>query len=185
MKQRTLTDYFIIRLLAWRRRHFKEKNFLLFLAFVIGVLTAGAGLLLKWLISQIRYVLTHHLPIQQSHYLLLIYPAVGILLTMLFIRYVVRDDIGHGITKILFAIARKQSTIKAHNCYSSVVASAITIGFGGSVGAEAPIVLTGSAIGSNLGRLFRINSRQMMLLVGCGAAGAVAAVFKAPIAGLV
>lgn len=185
MKQRTVTDRFLISLLAWRRHHFKEKNFLLFLAFVIGVLTAGAGLLLKWLIGQIQYVLTHHLPIQQSHYLLLVYPAVGILITMLFIRYVVRDDIGHGITRILFAIARKQSTIKAHNCYSSVVASAITIGFGGSVGAEAPIVLTGSAIGSNLGRLFRINTRQMMLLVGCGAAGAVAAVFKAPIAGLV
>ena len=101
MKQRTVTDRFLVRLLAWRRHHFTEKNFLLLLSFVIGVLTAGAGLLLKWLIHQIQYVLTHHIPIQQSHFLFLIYPAIGIFITMLFIRYVVRDDIGHGITKIL------------------------------------------------------------------------------------
>ena len=104
---------------------------------------------------------------------------------MLFIKYIVRDDISHGVTKILFAIARKQSRIKPHNTWSSVVASAITIGFGGSVGAEAPIVLTGSAIGSSLGQLCRLSNKYMMLLVGCGAAGAVAGIFKAPIAGLV
>ncbi len=185
MKRRTLTQKCMLHLLAWRRRNFNEKNFLLLLALLVGVCTAFAGILLKWLIAQIKYLLTNQLPIQQSHVLYLVYPAVGILITMLFVRYVVRDDIGHGITKILFAIARKQSFIKSHNCWSSVCASAITIGFGGSVGAEAPIVLTGSAIGSNLGRLFRLNSRQMMLLVGCGAAGAVAGIFKAPIAGLV
>ncbi len=184
MKRRTRTQRFLLHLLVLRRR-LKEKNLLLLLSFLVGVFTALAGMLLKWLIGQIQHLLTNQLPIQQTHVLYLIYPAVGILLTMLFIRYVVRDDIGHGITKILFAIARKQSFIKVHNCWSSVCASAITIGFGGSVGAEAPIVLTGSAIGSNLGRLFRLNSRQMMLLVGCGAAGAVAGIFKAPIAGLV
>ena len=157
---------------------------MLLLALLVGVLTAFAGLFLKWLISQIQYLLTHQFSISSSNLLYLIYPVIGIFLTSLFIRRIVRDDIGHGVTKILFAIARKQSHIKGHNCWSSVIASAITIGFGGSVGAEAPIVLTGSAIGSNLGRMFHMNSKQLMLLVGCGAAGAVAGIFKAPIAGL-
>ncbi len=183
--KRTFTDSLHIKLLVWRRKHIQVERFMLLVAFIVGVCTALAGFALKWIIHQIQYWLTHGLPISQSSALYLLYPVVGIGLTALFIRYVVRDDIGHGITKILFAIARKQSFIKAHNCYSSVLASATTIGFGGSVGAEAPIVLTGSAIGSNLGRLFRMNSKQMMLLVGCGAAGAVAGIFKAPIAGLV
>ncbi len=185
MRRRRLTDRLYLKLLAWRRQNIQEKRFILILAFVVGICTALAGMLLKWIIHQIEYWLTHSFSDSHSSVLFLVYPAVGILLTSLFIRYVVRDDIGHGVTKILFAIARKQSKIKPHNCYSSVLASAVTIGFGGSVGAEAPIVLTGSAIGSNLGRIFRLNSRQMMLLVGCGSAGAVAGIFKAPIAGLV
>ncbi|MBR1682665.1 MAG: chloride channel protein [Bacteroidaceae bacterium] len=172
-------------ILRWRAAHIKDKQFMLLLALVIGVLTALSGLLLKWLIHQIEYLLTHHFSITGANWLYLLYPVVGILLTGLFVRYVVRDDIGHGITKILYAIARKQNRIKGHNTWSSVIASAITIGFGGSVGAEAPIVLTGSAIGSNLGSLFRLDSKQLMLLVGCGAAGAVSGIFKAPIAGLV
>ncbi len=184
LKERTFAEQILARLLIWRRR-FKERNFVLFLALVAGLLTGLAGLFLKWLISQIQYLLTHQFSVSETHLLYLLYPVVGIWLTSVFIRRIVRDDIGHGVTKILFAIARKQSYIKAHNCWSSVFASAITIGFGGSVGAEAPIVLTGSAIGSNLGRLFRMNSKQLMLLVGCGAAGAVSGIFKAPIAGLV
>ena len=173
------------RIINWRTAHIKDRQFMLLLAFVIGVLTALAGLLLKWLIHQIEYMLTHHFSITGANWLYLVYPVVGILLTGLFVRHVVRDDIGHGITKILYAIARKKSYIRTHNTWSSVVASGITIGFGGSVGAEAPIVLTGSAIGSNLGQLFRLDSKKMMLLVGCGAAGAVSGIFKAPIAGLV
>ena len=174
------TDFF-----AWQRAHQHGTRFMLVLAFVVGVLTALAGLLLKWLIHEIEYVLTHHFSITGANWLYLLYPVIGILITGLFVRYVVRDDIGHGITKILYAIARKKSSIKAHNTWSSVVASGITIGFGGSVGAEAPIVLTGSAIGSNLGRLFGLDAKRVMLLVGCGAAGAVSGIFKAPIAGLV
>ena len=158
---------------------------MLMLAFFVGVLTALAGLLLKWLIHQIEYLLTNHFSITGANWLYLLYPVVGILITGLFVRYVVRDDIGHGITKILYAIARKKSSIKGHNTWSSVIASGITIGFGGSVGAEAPIVLTGSAIGSNLGRLFGLDAKKVMLLVGCGAAGAISGIFKAPIAGLV
>ena len=173
------------RLMVWSKRGIKENQLMLLLALIVGVLTAFAGLLLKWLIAQIQYLLTHQFSISTSNVLYLVYPVIGIFLTSVFIRRIVRDDISHGVTKILFAIARKQSFIKLHNCWSSVIASAITIGFGGSVGAEAPIVLTGSAIGSNLGRVFRLNARQLMLLVGCGAAGAVAGIFKAPIAGLV
>ncbi|MBQ8937596.1 MAG: chloride channel protein, partial [Bacteroidaceae bacterium] len=172
-------------ILLWRSRHITDKQFMLLLALVIGVLTALAGLLLKWLIGFIEDLLTQHFSITGANWPYLVYPVVGILLTGLFVRYVVRDDIGHGITKILYAIARKQSRIKPHNTWSSVVASGITIGFGGSVGAEAPIVLTGSAIGSTLGQVFQLDSKKMMLLVGCGAAGAVSGIFKAPIAGLV
>ncbi len=173
------------RLLLWRRKHFTERQFILMLSFFIGVLTAAAALLLKWLIHLIESFLTHQFVASEANWQYLVYPVVGIFLTGLFVRYVVKDDISHGVTKILFAIARRQSHIKAHNTWSSVMASAITIGFGGSVGAEAPIVLTGSAIGSNLGRMFRMNSKTLMLLVGCGAAGAVSGIFKAPIAGLV
>ena len=173
------------RLFIWRRMHFIEHNFILLLSFIVGIFTALAGLLLKWLIHQIQFLLTYQFDVTASNLLYLVYPVIGIFLTGLFVRYIVKDDISHGVTKILFAIARKQSQIKSHNTWSSVFASAITIGFGGSVGAEAPIVLTGSAIGSNLGRIFGLNNKTLMLLVGCGAAGAVAGIFKAPIAGLV
>ncbi len=180
-----MTSSVFNKFIQWRTAHITDRQFMLLLALVIGVLTALAGLLLKWLIQQIEYLLTHQFSITGANWLYLVYPVIGIFLTGLFVRYVVRDDIGHGITKILYAIARKKSFIRAHNTWSSVIASSITIGFGGSVGAEAPIVLTGSAIGSNLGRFFRLDSKRVMLLVGCGAAGAVSGIFKAPIAGLV
>ena len=171
--------------IRWRRRHLSDNQFLLIISFVVGLFTALAGLLLKWLIASIEHLLTHSFNLTGANWLYLVYPAIGIYLTMFFIRHVVRDDISHGVTQILFALARKQSKLRLHNTWSSVVASAITIGFGGSVGAEAPIVLTGSAIGSNLGRLFYMSRQQMMVLVGCGAAGAIAGIFKAPIAGVV
>ena len=158
---------------------------MLLISFLVGIFTACAGLLLKWLIGQIEDLLTHEFVETGANWLYLVYPVIGIWLTMLFIKYIVRDDISHGVTKILFAIARKQSRIKPHNTWTSVAASAITIGFGGSVGAEAHIVLTGSAIGSSLGQVCRLSNKYMMLLVGCGAAGAIAGIFKAPIAGLV
>ena len=179
MKERVET------LIRWQREHLRGNRFMLVLAFVVGVLTALAGLLLKAFIHQVEHMLTNHFSITDANWPYLVYPVVGIFLTGLFVRYIVRDDIGHGITKILYAIARKKSRIKGHNTWTSIVASGITIGFGGSVGAEAPIVLTGSAIGSNLGQFFHLDGRKMMLLVGCGAAGAVSGIFKAPIAGLV
>ena len=173
------------RFLAWRTKKIKDKHFILILSFVVGILTALAASLLKFLIEYIKHFLTENFDTTGVNWLYLVYPVVGILLTGLFIRNVVRDDISHGVTKILYAISRRQSRIKRHNTWSSLIASAITIGFGGSVGAEAPIVLTGSAIGSNLGSAFKMEHRTLMVLVGCGAAGAVAGIFKAPIAGLV
>ena len=158
---------------------------LLILAFNIGILASFAAYILHTLIHQIQAILTEGFEVNSFNWLYLVFPVIGIYLTSLFVRYVVRDNISHGITRILYAISSKRSHLKPHNCWSSVIASAITIGFGGSVGAEAPIVLTGSAIGSNLGQLFKIDNKTMMLLVGCGAAAAIAGIFKAPIAGLV
>jgi len=169
----------------WRRSHISEKQFILLLSLLVGIFTAFAALLLKYFISIIHGLISNSLATSQENYSLLIYPVVGILLSGLFIRYIVRDDIGHGVTKILYALSKKNGRIKPHNMWSSMIASAITIGMGGSVGAEAPIVLTGSAIGSNIGRLFKMEHRTLMLLVGCGSAGAVAGIFKAPITGLV
>ena len=173
------------RLLLWREKKIKDKHFVLILSFVVGIITALAASLLKFLIEYIKHFLTENFDSTGVNWLYLVYPVIGIFLTGLFIRNVVRDDISHGVTKILYAISRRQSRIKRHNTWSSLFASAITIGFGGSVGAEAPIVLTGSALGSNLGSAFKMEHRTLMLLVGCGAAGAVAGIFKAPIAGLV
>lgn len=180
-EKKTLLQRFIV----WRSKHIKDKQFILILSFLVGIFTAFAAYVLKFLVEYIKEFLTENFDSTGVNWLYLVYPVVGILLTSLFIRKVVRDDISHGVTKILYAISRKQSRIKRHNIWSSVCASAITIGCGGSVGAEAPIVLTGSAIGSNLGSIFRMDHRTLMLLVGCGAAGAVSGIFKAPIAGLV
>ena len=172
------------RFLLWRERHIRERNFILLISFLVGICAATASLLLKFLIHTIQQLLWANIR-EGANYWLLLYPIIGILLAGLFVYYVVRDDISHGVTKILYAISQRKSRIKPHNMWSSLVASSLTIGFGGSVGAEAPIVLTGAAIGSNLGRLFRMEQKTLMLLVGCGAAGAVAGIFKAPIAGLV
>jgi len=171
--------------LVWKTQHVKEKQMVLFVSFLIGVLTALAAFILKSLIHLIQHVLTSPFLTEGANYIYLIYPAVGILIAGLYVKYIVKDDIGHGVTKILYAISQRKSFIKLHNMYTSIVASSITIGFGGSVGAEAPIVLTGSAIGSNLGRFFKVEQKYLMLLIGCGAAGAIAGIFKAPIAGLV
>ena len=172
-------------MLTWRQKHLSERQFTLVLAFLVGLFAALAAFLLHGLIHIIQHLLTKEMERTSFNWLFLVLPVVGIWLTMLFVRYVVRDNISHGITRILYAISSKKSRLAAHNCWSSVVASAITIGFGGSVGAEAPIVLTGSAIASNLGQKFRMNNKTLMLLVGCGAAAAIAGIFKAPIAGLV
>lgn len=173
------------RLHEWRQEHVSEKMFMIILALIVGFFAAVAAFFLHWIINQIVLLLTSQFDRTGANWLYLVYPVVGIYLTSLFVRYIVKDNISHGITRILYAISTNKSRLKSHNCWSSVIASAITIGFGGSVGAEAPIVLTGSAIGSNLGKLFHMDRKTLMTLVGCGAAGAIAGIFKAPIAGLV
>lgn len=173
------------RFCRWREEHVSERAFVLALAFLVGFFSAIAAFVLHWVINQIAALLTSSFDKTGANWLYLVYPVVGIFFTSLFVRYIVKDNISHGITRILYAISSKRSRLRGHNCWSSVVASGITIGFGGSVGAEAPIVLTGSAIGSNLGKLFHMDNKTLMLLVGCGAAGAIAGIFKAPIAGLV
>ena len=173
------------RLHDWRVEHVSDKMFMIILALIVGFFSAVAAYTLHSIINLIVALLTSSFSKTSANWLYLVYPVVGIYLTSLFVRYIVRDDISHGITRILYAISSNQSRLKSHNTWSSGIASAITIGFGGSVGAEAPIVLTGSAIGSNLGQLFHLDRKTLMTLVGCGAAGAIAGIFKAPIAGLV
>ena len=187
MDTTTETEYrtWFVKMNQWRKENISEKMFVLILAFFVGLFSAIAAFILHWIINQIVHLLTSQFDAGSYNWLYLAYPVIGIYLTSLFVRYIVKDNISHGITRILYAISSNKSRLKPHNTWSSVIASAITIGFGGSVGAEAPIVLTGSAIGSNLGKLFRLDSKTLMLLVGCGAAGAIAGIFKAPIAGLV
>ena len=171
--------------LDWQNRHISQKQLILLLSLMVGFLSAVAAIVLKELIHGIQWLIDRYLIAGDRTWWYLICPMIGIALAALFVRYIVKDDISHGITKILYAISQRKSIIKLHNTWSSIVGSAITIGFGGSVGAEAPIVLTGAAIGSNLAKAFRLDQKTMMLMIGCGAAGAIGGIFKAPIAGLV
>ena len=180
-RQTGLIDRFI----EWREKHIPQNQFVLILSFMVGVLSALAAFALKNLIHFIQHLLTGNFDAHTFNWLYLLFPVIGIFITGLFIRKIVRDDISHGVTKVLYAISCRKGKIRRHNTWSSLIASGITIGFGGSVGAESPIVMTGSAIGSNLGSLFKMEKKVVMLLIGCGAAGAVSGIFKAPIAGLV
>jgi len=174
-----------LKMIAWRENHINERNFILILSFVVGLFAAIAAFLLKTSIHFIQNLLTSHFSRLTVNYWYLVFPVIGIFIASLFVRYVVKDNISHGVTRILYAISQRKSILKLHNIWTSLVGSSITIGFGGSVGAEAPIVLTGAAIGSNLGNFFKMDQKTLMLLVGCGAAGAIGGIFKAPIAGLV
>ncbi|MDE6306926.1 MAG: chloride channel protein [Muribaculaceae bacterium] len=173
-----------LRFLVWREKHIKEKTFVMLLALVVGILCGTAALVLKSLIHYISHMLTQNMSITGGNYLYFIYPVVGIVIVGIYVRHVVKDNISHGVTRVLYAISQNKSRLKSHNIYTSVVASSVTIGFGGSVGAEGPIVYTGAAIGSRVGSLFRMSPRVLMILVGCGAAAGIAGIFKAPIAGM-
>lgn len=173
-----------LRFLMWREAHISTRTFTLIMSFGVGLLTGLAAVILKWIIHLIQHVLTSHMMNEGLNGLYFIYPIVGVFLVGLFVRYIVKDDISHGVTRILHAISQRKSRVKPHNMYTSILASSVTIGFGGSVGAEAPIVYTGAAIGSNVGRLFRMPPNVLMLMMGCGAASAIAGIFKAPIAGI-
>jgi chloride channel protein, CIC family len=180
-----VNNHWYLKMLSWREHHITQRNFILILSFLVGLFAAIAAFLLKTTIHLIKTFLTESFSRYDVNYWYLVFPVIGILIASLFVRYIVKDDISHGVTRILYAISQRKSILKLHNIWSSLVGSSITIGFGGSVGAEAPIVLTGAAIGSNLGNFFKMDQKTLMLLVGCGAAGAIGGIFKAPIAGLV
>jgi len=178
----------ISRLLAvialWRVKNVNQKKFIIYLSLFIGLFSGLAAVLLKNTIHTIRTWVISGSENSDHNFLLLLLPMAGILMTIIIVRYFVKDSLSHGVTKILFAISKKGGYIKPHNTFSNIIASAFTIALGGSVGAEAPITLSGASIGSNIGRMFRLNHRSLTLLIGCGAAGAIGGVFQAPIAGV-
>lgn len=168
----------------WRLRHISEQTLLLVLAVVVGLLAGLAAVALKTLVHYSSKFVGSLFGLGHSSFIIFFLPLVGILLTVLFVKYIVRGDIGHGLPSVLLAISRNRSALPAKNMYASLVASTLTVAFGGSVGLEAPIASTGSAIGSNVGRWFRLSPKSVRLLLGCGAAGAIAGIFKAPLAGI-
>ncbi len=167
-----------------RLKHLNEREMLLILSFVVGLLSGFAAIILKNLIHLLGNFLTDNFSSYSESYQYLAYPGIGILITVFYVRWFVKDDIGHGVTKVLDSIANKKGVIRVHNMFTSIISSTITIGFGGSVGAEAPVVLTGSSIGSNIARKFNLSYHTKTVLIGCGAAGAIAGIFKAPLAGM-
>jgi chloride channel protein, CIC family len=171
--------------LVWRVKHISDRNFILLLSVVIGILAAIAAIVLKTAIHYLEFWVRNIPGKHMENWFLLVFPVIGILITVLYVRNFVKDDIGHGVSRILYAISRKKAVMKLHNTYSSIIACTFTGGFGGSVGMEAPIVSTGAAIGSNVAQVSRLGFKRTTLLVGCGAAAAIAAIFKAPIAGLI
>lgn len=161
-----------------------ESRMMILLALFVGLFSGLAAVLLKQLIHLFQWILTGWFNTPVDSFLYFVYPGVGMLVAMLFVLYIVKDNIGHGVTKVLLAVSKNKSNIKSHNTWTSVAASSVTIGFGGSVGAEAPIVYTGAAIGSTIARFTGLSYKNMTILLGCGAAGAVAGIFKAPMAGV-
>lgn len=171
-------------ILIWREKYLPHRQFVYILSFIVGIVSGLAAVTLKNTVLIIQYFLLHNLPANKLNFLYLFLPLLGILLTVLIVKIFIKDDIVHGITKILFSISKGNGVIKKHNNYSSLITSALTVGFGGSVGLESPIVLTGSSMGSTLARAFKMNYKTTILLIGCGAAGAISGIFKAPIAGI-
>ncbi len=161
-------------------KRLSNRQIMMLLAVVVGVAAGLGTYLFEMMLYGIKSALVNWFPVEKAHFLYLIYPVMGIILATLFVRYIVRDNISEGVTRVLYAMSSKNSQIARHNCWTSLVGGATTIGFGGSVGPEAPIVLTGAAIGSNLGKLARLNYRNTTLLLCCGAGAALASIFKAP-----
>ena len=170
---------------AFNANPVRLKRLVLVLSLVIGLVSGLAAVFLKNIVFITHDLITHGFDFDTSNYLYLAFPFIGIILTTLFAKYIIRDDIGHGVSRILYSISRKHGRIKPHNMYSSMIGSTLTVGFGGSVGLEAPIVLTGSSFGSYLGRLFKLNQKTVMILIGAGATGAIAGIFKAPVAAVI
>mgnify|MGYP004450021925 FL=1 len=161
------------------------RYYVIMLSLIVGIVSGLAAVILKNAISFVKRFVVDNFASFDYNFLLLLAPAIGIFRSMILVKFLIRDNLGHGITKILYAISRNGSSLRKHHSYSSILTSSFTIGFGGSVGAEAPIALTGASIGSNIGKLFRMDYKTITLLMACGAAGGIAGVFKAPIAGMI
>lgn len=175
----------LLKFLVWRIKNISTRNFVLILSAVIGLIAGLAAVLLKLTVHYIQHLLTGGFNIAFANYFYLGYPLLGLILTVMLAKYIVKEPFGHGITGILFDITKKSSVIRKSKMYSNMIGSAITVGLGGSVGLEAPIVVTGSAIGSNVGRFMHLPSKKRALLIGCGSAGAISAIFNSPIAGVI
>ncbi len=172
-------------LLIWRCKKIKDRNFMLILAIIVGVSVGLAAVIMKNAVHFVRELVVYLIDRYSFSYIYIVFPAIGIFLTVLFINLVIKKKLGHGIPMVLYNMSKNEGKIEKHNIFSRIVASSLTVGFGGSVGLEGPIVATGAAIGSNIGQLFRLNYRQIILLIGCACTGAIAAIFKAPIAAIV
>ena len=181
MKRPTILGRFLI----WRKKYITDKQFILILSVVVGITSGFAAVIIKNAVHLIQNLLTGGFVARYENFLYILLPAIGILASVVFMHLVLRQKVGHGIPLTLAAISKSQGKIKPHNMYSSVITSALTVGFGGSVGLEGPTVATGAAWGSNIGHFFKLNYRQVLLLLACASAGAMSAIFKAPIAGIV
>jgi chloride channel protein, CIC family len=178
-------EQLLVKFLVWRMKHISNRNWMLVLAGAIGLLSGLAGVLLKESVHFIQKLLTKGFDVRFENYFYLAYPLVGILLAMWVSKYFFGERSGHGITQVLYAISKRSGILKRSMMYSRMLTSALTVGFGGSVGLEGPIVVTGSAIGSNIARLMHMTYKKRTLLIGCGAAGAIASIFNSPIAGVI
>lgn len=178
-------DGILVKLLIWRLKYINDKTFVLIIAGVIGIVAGFAAVTLKESVHILQKWLTQDFTIEYANYLYLSYPFVGILLTYLVAKYLLKESLGHGITSVLYSISKKSGIITRVKTFSRMITSALTVGFGGSVGLEAPIVVTGSAIGSNIARAMHLNYKKRTILIGCGASGAIAAIFNSPVAGAI
>lgn len=177
---------FVDQLNQYRQRKISNKNFLIIASVVVGVLAGLAAALLKGITHRIENFLQTDLQWEYKYYLYLLFPAIGILLSVLYVRRFIRKGTFEtGLTPLLFAISKKSSRVEPHNTYSQIITSALTVGFGGSVGLEAPIVTSGASIGSTIGRFLGLSYRETTLLLACGAASGIAGAFNSPIAGIV
>lgn len=170
----------------WRLKHVSDRQFMILLAIPTGFLAGVAAVVIKFLTHTIRdFFFNLREDEQYFNLLFFILPTFGILLTIIVIRYVIRRDVGHGIPGLLYALSRNKGIVKPYTTFSSIITSALTVGFGGSVGLEGPSVSTGGAIGSNLGQLLKLNQKQINVLIGMGGAAALASIFQAPITGVI
>ena len=181
----TIVQQYINKFNKWREHHISQQQFVFVLSIVIGLITGVAAYLMKTFVIYLKDVLMNRYDVDQSNLLLYVYPMAGILLTVFFLRWIIRDDVRHGIPRILYVISKKKGEMRKHKTFSSFIGGALTSGFGGSAGLESPIISTGASVGSTFASIFNLNFKTKSLLIGCGAAGAMASIFTTPIAAVI